>query len=942
MIADRLFRPRNFGLTTPDNPLRFWKWLPIPQLPAGIPVTADTALQLSAVWACVRVIAQALAQSPWQVFEVDPDTKKRNDRPDDALYYLLNVRPNPDMTAFNWREGLAFAFLTWGNAYCEIVRDGANRPTELWPLVPERMIVKRRDQSHRMFYEYHQTDGDMVELEPEDVLHFRGTSISGLMGENIVARSAKAIALSMAEERFALSYFGNNTVVGSVLKLPPGKTLPPGRYKELQEDWQEKRQGPDKAHKPLILEDGMDFQQITADADRTQLTEARRFQLEEICFVPGTEILTQTGPKAIETIQAGELVLTHRGRWRRVNRTMQRPYVGEVVTAHAKGLSPVTATSNHPFYVQTAKPSRTHKISAAGAPQWVAAGELQATRRQSDGARARGAFQNLVMPRMVVDERQPVDLAVWAQPGAVHDADEIRASKNHRATPVKRTPQAGYDLGWLCGLFAADGSTGHHQTVFYLGAHEKDLSAVLRSRLSSVFGAQSRTRTVQSVDQTVVSNRVLSDFFSQFGHQSHEKAFPGWCMSQSQEFRDGLLDGVVAGDGCSARGYTMLRTTSTALAWQVRLLLWSRGQHASLVTAAESTWTINGRSGVSREIHTVQWRTTRERRGSMGLTDDGAYFSLDSVERSTYAGTVHNLEVDEDESYTTVGGVVHNCRWYGVPLHMVQSIQGSSGHTGANIEAMGIEFVRNGVTPHARRCEQEVDYKLLAGRGPKRQTIINLGGLMHGDAKTRAEARMIMRQGGAINANEWRESEGMNDIGPEGDLYTVPMNWTTLEGMQKSVDEIGKEPPQPAAKPSGGEKGKGGKGDGGGTGELAPSKETENVARQAIAALVAGALERHRRRMANRAADLARLPEDRVATLLDEERERQVERLADDFAEPMAMWARLTGGTWTGADATVGALARSVEQGEPPHLAAERFLSGCLPSNVAQLRRSTR
>jgi len=100
----------------------------------------------------------------------------------------------------------------------------------------------------------------------------------------------------------------------------------------------------------------------------------------EICMTPGTEVLTPTGPQAIETLRVGYEVLTHRGRWRKITATSARPYVGTIVTAQAKGLRLVTATSNHPFRVQIAKPDRAHRILPAGEPDWMQAGELAAGR----------------------------------------------------------------------------------------------------------------------------------------------------------------------------------------------------------------------------------------------------------------------------------------------------------------------------------------------------------------------------------------------------------------------------------------------------------------------------------------------------------------------------------------------------------------------------------
>lgn len=268
--------------TVPDDPYRILQWMPSGLMPAGIHLTMDTALQIAAVWACVDAISSAIASCPWLVSMRDAQGR-RLILPDDPAMYLLNLRPNADMTSIAWREAMMFACLTYGNAYSEIVRDGANRPAALWPLSPELVTPHRLDKKHgyALVYEYRNPDGTATTLPASEVLHFHGPGIHGLMGDNLVARMAKSIALAAAHERFASTYFGNNTVIGGWIEYP--KVLGQEAHDLMQKSWEESHKGPDKAHKVTIMENGAKFHPSEANAESSQLVASRQFQIEEIC-----------------------------------------------------------------------------------------------------------------------------------------------------------------------------------------------------------------------------------------------------------------------------------------------------------------------------------------------------------------------------------------------------------------------------------------------------------------------------------------------------------------------------------------------------------------------------------------------------------------------------------------------------------------------------------
>lgn len=245
---------------------------------SGINVTPETALQVSAVWACIDVIAKALAASDWNVFKVLPNGD-RDLLADDPLHYILNTRPNPDMTAFSARYAILACALSWGNGYAEIVRDMANRVVELWPIFPDRVYPYR--EGGVLWYRVTNDDGTFVTLAASDVLHVRGRGLSGYFGDNMIEKAAKAIALAIAQERFAEAYFGNGTQLGGLLECPG--ELDDVSFKRLKEQWESRHRGPGRAFSVAFVSAGMKWHPVDIEAEKAQLTEARSQQVEEIC-----------------------------------------------------------------------------------------------------------------------------------------------------------------------------------------------------------------------------------------------------------------------------------------------------------------------------------------------------------------------------------------------------------------------------------------------------------------------------------------------------------------------------------------------------------------------------------------------------------------------------------------------------------------------------------
>lgn len=251
---------------------------------SGKPVNERTAMQTTAVYACVRILAEAVASLPLHVYEYQDDGGKKlvHEHP---LYYLLHDEPNPEMTSFVFRETLMSHLLIWGNAYAQIIRDGAGRVLGLYPLLPDKMEVQRDDRGN-IYYEYSRNSDENpmfkeygnIKLKAEDVLHIPGLGFDGLIGYSPIAMAKNAVGMTLACEEYGASFFANGANPGGVLEHP-GVLKDPSK---VRESWNSVYRGVNNAHKIAVLEEGMKYQQIGIPPEEAQFLETRKFQINEI------------------------------------------------------------------------------------------------------------------------------------------------------------------------------------------------------------------------------------------------------------------------------------------------------------------------------------------------------------------------------------------------------------------------------------------------------------------------------------------------------------------------------------------------------------------------------------------------------------------------------------------------------------------------------------
>ena len=254
---------------------------------SGKPVNETTAMQMTAVYSCVRILSETVAGLPLNVYKYN-DSGGKEKAFKHPLYRLLHDEPNPEMTSFAFRETLMSHLLLWGNAYAQIIRNARGEVIALYPLMPNKMTVDR-DQNGRLFYSYQRGAEDpgalgrssRVNLAPTDVLHIPGLGFDGLIGYSPIAMAKNAIGLAIATEEYGAKFFANGAAPSGVLEHP-GTIKDPQRVKE---SWNSAYQGSANAHKIAVLEEGMKYTPIGIAPEQAQFLETRKFQINEIARI---------------------------------------------------------------------------------------------------------------------------------------------------------------------------------------------------------------------------------------------------------------------------------------------------------------------------------------------------------------------------------------------------------------------------------------------------------------------------------------------------------------------------------------------------------------------------------------------------------------------------------------------------------------------------------
>lgn len=253
---------------------------------AGVSVSPETALECSAVLACVRLLSESIAAMPTNLYRRIPGGGKEiaDDQP---LHEILAYQPNSWMTSFEFKELMQSWILLWGNAYAHIkgsIRRGA--VDELIPLHPSRMEVKRLENGKLRYY--YRTPATIADPSPEpeeyrqeEIFHLRWLSSDGVRGYVPTALSRDAIGLARATELHSSAFFGNGAKAGTYIEVDQPQK--PESLQRFRQQWDEAHRGPDKAYKTVVMPFGFHKKDDPVNNRDNTLVETRLFQLQEVC-----------------------------------------------------------------------------------------------------------------------------------------------------------------------------------------------------------------------------------------------------------------------------------------------------------------------------------------------------------------------------------------------------------------------------------------------------------------------------------------------------------------------------------------------------------------------------------------------------------------------------------------------------------------------------------
>lgn len=252
---------------------------------SGESVTTDTAMNIAAVYACVRILSNHVAMLPLQLFQEVRGKKKRiHDHP---IAKLIETRPNPYMTPFQFKQTMEAHRQLYGNAYAEIEWSKTGYPKALWILNPlvTKVVMEKDDNGNlkRYLIQTQLVNGQIVYLPYTSVLHIKGLSTNGIIGKSPIDVARETIGIQIAGQKFTGKFYANGTMSSGVLKVP--QTLKPEAKQVIRKEWEKFNNGLDNSHRVAILDAGLDYQSLGIKQCDAQYIETQKFSIAEIARI---------------------------------------------------------------------------------------------------------------------------------------------------------------------------------------------------------------------------------------------------------------------------------------------------------------------------------------------------------------------------------------------------------------------------------------------------------------------------------------------------------------------------------------------------------------------------------------------------------------------------------------------------------------------------------
>jgi HK97 family phage portal protein len=269
----RLFERRGEPVTYPELVPEFSQ--------SGAIVTPANAESISACFACVQAISESVASLPLITYR-RTDGGDRERAADHPLYQVLHDRPNPRQTSLEFREQMQAAVLLRGNGYAEIEFDGQANVTALHPIHPDRVTVLKLN-NDRIGYDVADDNGQVRRLLQEEVFHLKDRTENGITGRSRIRIARDTLGLAISQQDHGAKTFANGTRLSGVLQTP--HQMNDEALKRLSKSWRSQFQGADNAGKTAILENGLEYKQMSMSLEDAEWLAAMKFSVEQVCRI---------------------------------------------------------------------------------------------------------------------------------------------------------------------------------------------------------------------------------------------------------------------------------------------------------------------------------------------------------------------------------------------------------------------------------------------------------------------------------------------------------------------------------------------------------------------------------------------------------------------------------------------------------------------------------
>jgi HK97 family phage portal protein len=244
---------------------------------SGVNTSSQGALSISAVYACVRVITQAISTVPFVLYEKDSEGNRR-EAVEHPLHKILHDEPNRDMTSMTYREVVMNHLLLRGVHYSEVVWDNSGNVVEVYPLDPDQIKVERNEATKELQYRHLPTGKVLPKYR---ILHIPGLGWDGINSYSPLALARNSLSLAQSVEKYGNNFFTNGINPTGFIEVPD--TMSDAAYQRFVKDLKGKYGGVSNSGRLLILENGAKYSRVSIAPEDAQFLQTRKFSVQDIC-----------------------------------------------------------------------------------------------------------------------------------------------------------------------------------------------------------------------------------------------------------------------------------------------------------------------------------------------------------------------------------------------------------------------------------------------------------------------------------------------------------------------------------------------------------------------------------------------------------------------------------------------------------------------------------